>query len=103
VWWRTSEQCGGRGRVAGRARAHFGEEGQDMISNREALMHLSREVERVAVLRERIFATYDWSDEARANSYAMSAALEGAHLAFAFDDDAGIAKATLRLQEFKAQ
>ena len=70
-----------------------------MITNREQLIHLSREVERVATLLTRKYYADKWDQAATA---AMSRALDRAHLAFGFGDDAEIAEATRALQEFKS-
>jgi hypothetical protein len=73
----------------------------DMITNRENLIYLSREVERVAVLRVRIYCDGEWSPEIQATTLAMAIALERAHMTAGFGDDAEIAEAIRQLQEFK--
>ena len=71
-----------------------------MITNRENLIYLSREVERVTVLRTRAYQADAWGPDEQATTLAMQMAIERAHLAFGFGGDAEIAEAMKRLQEF---
>lgn len=65
-----------------------------MITNRTALIHLSREVERVSGLLTSIYAAReDFGPQAKATAAAMAKALDSAHFAFGYGDDAQIASA----------
>ena len=72
-----------------------------MITNRENLIYLSREVERVTALRTRAFQASTWGPNEQATTLAMQMALDSAHLAFGFGDDAEIAQAIKQLREFE--
>jgi hypothetical protein len=74
------------------------------LTDRENLIYLCREIERVAVLRERRSQQLLMESRHRAGAratMAMAMVLEEAHLAAGFGDDAAIAEAIKRLQEFK--
>ena len=71
------------------------------LTNRENLIYLSREVERISALQTHLYCAHEWGPKERATTAAMGMALAKAHEAFGFGDDAEIAEAIGRLREFK--